>query len=477
MQTIKTAVVVVLLLFVLYGGYVALNGNDTALKPELEELLSPGDFAADVSGPAALMPTAPSQNADAFAKFANAPLPSFSPSGNPSNGPSGAANSMQPSTNANQIPSLDLPELSIPSSPSPSSAAALAPLPNAVPAIPVSSVNSATARLNADAVANAMPTVAGGSNAPARQTPTNVPGFGLAVPNAGVAGSSPASNSNGADPITPPSLALPNLHGEAKTLGDVTKQRLNEETVSQATAASIPASKPGRSYENAKQLAIQQAEKGLLKDALATLSMFYNAQELTTAQRTDMIDLLDALAREVIYSRRHLMELQYVIAPGETLEQIAKRYNVPQEVLARINGINEGSEPEAGVQLKVIQGPFRAEVNLANQEITLFLGELYAGRYPASFGNEPQPQPGIYEVADKQRTRNYYSANGMQISADDPKNPYGGFWIDLGQDVCIHGSPELDSGASNLGCIGLSPLDASDVFGMLGRGSEVTIRR
>lgn len=477
MQTIKTAVVVVLLLFVLYGGYVALNGNDTALKPELEELLSPGDFAADVSGPAALMPTAPSQNSDAFAKFANAPLPSFSPSGTPSNGPLGAVNSMPSSANPNQIPSLDLPELSIPSSPSQSSSAALAPLPNAVPAIPVSSVSSATARLNADAVASAVPNPAPGSTTPVRQTSTNAPGFGLAVPNADASGASIASNSNAADPISPPSLALPNLHGDAKTLGDVTKQRLNEETVSQAAAPSIPASKPGRSYENAKQLAIQQAEKGLLKDALATLSMFYNAQELTTAQRTDMIDLLDALAREVIYSRRHLMELQYVIAPGETLEQIAKRYNVPQEVLARINGIDEGSEPDPGVQLKVIQGPFRAEVNLANHEITLFLGELYAGRYPASFGNEPQPQPGIYEVADKQRTRNYYSANGMQISADDPKNPYGGFWIDLGQDVCIHGSPELDSGASNLGCIGLSPLDASDVFGMLGRGSEVTIRR
>jgi hypothetical protein len=81
------------------------------------------------------------------------------------------------------------------------------------------------------------------------------------------------------------------------------------------------------------------------------------------------------------------------------------------------------------------------------------------------------------EVADKQRNKNYYSANGMQISSDDPKNPYGGFWIDLGQDVSIHGSPELNNGGTNPGCISLSPLDASDVFGMLGRGSQVTIRQ
>jgi lipoprotein-anchoring transpeptidase ErfK/SrfK len=107
----------------------------------------------------------------------------------------------------------------------------------------------------------------------------------------------------------------------------------------------------------------------------------------------------------------------------------------------------------------------------------MFLGELYAGRYPATFGSEPEPRPGVYQILDKQRNRNYYASNGMQISANDPKNPFGGYWLDLGQDLCIHGSPEVETGANHMGCISLSPLDAADVFGMLGRGSQVTIRK
>ncbi|MFM7975319.1 MAG: hypothetical protein ACKO8U_09625, partial [Pirellula sp.] len=56
MQTIKTAVVVVLLLFVLYGGYVALNGENTELQSSLENLVSPDELVADVSGPAGFQP-------------------------------------------------------------------------------------------------------------------------------------------------------------------------------------------------------------------------------------------------------------------------------------------------------------------------------------------------------------------------------------------------------------------------------------
>lgn len=239
----------------------------------------------------------------------------------------------------------------------------------------------------------------------------------------------------------------------------------------------MPTSSSGKSYENAKRLAMEQVEAGKLKEALAMLSVFYNAQDLPQDQHADLVDLLDALAREVVYSRRHLLDMPYVVAPGETLEQIAKTCNVPVDVLARINGFDPNAVPPAGLKVKVIPGPFRAEIDLNTNEITMFLGELYAGRYPATFGSEPEPRPGVYQILDKQRNRNYYASNGMQISANDPKNPFGGYWLDLGQDLCIHGSPEVETGANHMGCISLSPLDAADVFGMLGRGSQVTIRK
>jgi hypothetical protein len=45
-QTIKTAVVVVLLLFVLYGGYIALNHREPELN-HLEGLVDPDVFNAE----------------------------------------------------------------------------------------------------------------------------------------------------------------------------------------------------------------------------------------------------------------------------------------------------------------------------------------------------------------------------------------------------------------------------------------------
>jgi LysM repeat protein len=462
-QTIKTAVVVVLLLFVLYGGYVALNGENTELQTSLENLVSPDELVADVSGPAGFQPAglqpavgsaSNAPNADPFAKFASTPLPTFSP----------------PSP----------PPIATPAVASGDIAAELV-SPPTIPAIPSSG----------PATIPSLPNLSSPNSIDKERVSKDTPDFGLAVPNApALPTNTPLANSattasnelgllpktiNGSNPPAIPPLDLPTLHGGADNLKDATTERGTESTT--LSEPSIPSTAIGKSYENAKQLAMDQADEGKLREALATLSVFYNAAELTTDQRTDLLDMLDALAREVIYSQRHLMEFPYVIAPNETLEQVAKRYNVPKEILARINGLAPESEPAAGAKLKIVQGPFRAEVDLTRSEVTLFADDLYAGRYPATFGTEPLPKPGIYQVLDKQLQRNYYSSNGIQISADDPKNPYGGLWIDLGQDLCIHGSAELDEGANNLGCISLSPLDANDVFGMLGRGSQVTIRR
>ncbi len=234
----------------------------------------------------------------------------------------------------------------------------------------------------------------------------------------------------------------------------------------------------GRSYDNAKKTALEMIDKNDFKGALATMSIFYNSPELSAEQSLDLLNLLDSLAGETIYSRRPLLEAPYIVGPGETIELIAKKYEVPAELLAKINAIDPTLGPMPGTKLKVFQGPFRAEVDVQRHEMTLFLGELYAGRFPISTGADPQPKEGVFQVVDKQKNRNYYGKGGLQIDGSDPRNPYGGWWIDLGQDLSIHGSPEAQGSENNsLGCISLSPIDAVDVFSMLSRGSQVTIKR
>jgi lipoprotein-anchoring transpeptidase ErfK/SrfK len=438
-QTIKTAVVVVLLLVVLYGAYIAINGASTDLPPELQAMLdSEANLDVDVSAPGS-SPFAASTSSDSFSSgFAgNAGL-------KPSAAPSFAG-------------------------PAPTFGA------------PVSTNSNSSSGSLAPPQLTTLPSIK-----PLELTPTQTPKtIDTASDTAAPFGLN--TNSNPAKPPvqldTPPAFTMPvktvaNDNQVAENIAPSNGNEIPADTTPAEMAQPSKSTLTGRSYETAKQTALEQINRGEMKEALATLSVFYGSPELSEAQTRDLIDLLDSLAGETIYSRRHLLDTPYVVGPSETIEMIAKRFEIPTELLARINAVEVSSSLTPGTKLKVFQGPFRAEVDIKKNEMTVFLGELYAGRFPISSGADPVPKEGVFQVLDKQRNRNYYGLGGTQIDGQDPRNPYGGWWIDLGQDVSIHGTA-TSGGAENakLGCISLSPLDAGDVFSMLSRGSQVTIKR
>jgi hypothetical protein len=172
-----------------------------------------------------------------------------------------------------------------------------------------------------------------------------------------------------------------------------------------------------------------------------------------------------------------MLQSPYVVRGRETLFDVAERLRVPAELLATINGVSDPRILLPGTELKVVPGPMRAEIALERGELTLFVGELYAGRFPISLGNEP-PQPGEFSVQNKALDRTYVGPDGRTIPANDPANPYGQCWIDLGASACIHGSSlSAAPGTQSLGCISLSPQDARDVYAMLVPGSTVLVRR
>lgn len=212
------------------------------------------------------------------------------------------------------------------------------------------------------------------------------------------------------------------------------------------------------------------------KEALATLSIFYNTPDLSGEQRSELLSRLDPLAREVIYSPRHLLEQPHRVGQSETLIDIATRYDVPWQLLANINQIDDPVAILPGTELKVVRGPFRAEVSVSMKELTLFLGDLYAGRFPIGIGSDPPPQPGTFTVQDKQTSKTYYDATGSPVPAGSPENPYGEIWIDLGGQLCIHGSPSTTN-PTDKGCISLAADYADDLYGILSHGSSVTIHR
>jgi lipoprotein-anchoring transpeptidase ErfK/SrfK len=115
-------------------------------------------------------------------------------------------------------------------------------------------------------------------------------------------------------------------------------------------------------------------------------------------------------------------------------------------------------------------------VNLRREELTVFLGDLYAGRFPLSFGKDPRPKTGVYELVDRRTDRTYYGRNSLSVKPTDPRNPYGGYWMSLGNVMFIHGTArEIASELKDAGCISLAPLDAKHVYSILAKGSQVSI--
>ncbi len=231
-------------------------------------------------------------------------------------------------------------------------------------------------------------------------------------------------------------------------------------------------------YQIAMSSAKLAIDNNRLVNALEILSPMHSNPSLPEEQRAELHTWLDALAARVIYSPEHHLEQPHVVqGNSQTLYDVANHYNVPAQLLQNINAgkVNDARILIPGTELKIVPGPFRAEIDLKRSEITLYLNKLYAGRFPCTFGAQALI-PGEYMVHNKQRDRDYFGVD-RTIAGNDPNNPYGGYWMDLGNDICIHGSPVGSTNdTSALGSIGLSSRDASDVFGILSKESAVLIR-
>jgi len=231
-------------------------------------------------------------------------------------------------------------------------------------------------------------------------------------------------------------------------------------------------------FRQAWGVAKQQVEQGDLRAGLLTLSQYHGNNQINLDYQRQLLEILDYLAGEVIYSQKHLVEPPYSVQANDSLEMIAHQYRVPARLLQNINGIQDATLLTPGSELKVVKGPFRARVDLSDKEVTLFVGQLYAGRFACQVGADPYPEPGQYTVLAKQQGRSYYVGDGSVIPGGDPRNPYGHIWLDLGNQVCLHASAQSEEVAtSQLGCIRMNQADSSNVYGILSAGSQVLIRR
>lgn len=198
-------------------------------------------------------------------------------------------------------------------------------------------------------------------------------------------------------------------------------------------------------------------------------------------KRPEVREQIEERLRKVSYNiyfapKPHYMD-GYVVKPNDVLQRIAKEYNVSWEYLAKLNR-TDPKKIRPGQTLKVIRGPFSAVVDLSDGEITIHSHGHFVHAFPVGFGNDSSTPQGTFKVLDKQRDPTYYGPNGV-VEHDDPQNPLGEYWIDLGDSYGIHGTIDDTSigKSGGPGCIRLRNRDIADVYDLLTIGSEVLIRK
>ena len=214
-----------------------------------------------------------------------------------------------------------------------------------------------------------------------------------------------------------------------------------------------------------------EVEKNRFDDALVNLSQLYGNPDLPPSQAArEVTQLLDQMAAKVIYSREHLLEDAYLVQAGDTLDSIADRYQVPALLLARINGIRDPQNLPPGKELKVLKGPFSAQISTDRSEMTMMLAGRYAGRFNVVLSNDLSHATGMWTVREKgPSTTAAGSGSGKQ-------------WIELSNasgNISMQGTNDtrVATGRDSRNTIWLSEQDMDDVFGILSVGSSVIIQR
>jgi lipoprotein-anchoring transpeptidase ErfK/SrfK len=127
-----------------------------------------------------------------------------------------------------------------------------------------------------------------------------------------------------------------------------------------------------------------------------------------------------------------------------------------------------------------MKGPFSTVVDLRDFALTVHLKGYYVKRYEIGIGKDSSSPLGKFTVLNKVENPQWTDdRTGKVIEGDDPNNPLGKRWIDLGNSYGIHGTIDPDSigRAESRGCIRLRDKDITEVYNFLVKGSEVVIRK
>ena len=223
------------------------------------------------------------------------------------------------------------------------------------------------------------------------------------------------------------------------------------------------------------------------RDRLNELLPLAQGQELLFI-KSKLAELSDKwLFSKVVYPEDKLT-FNYKVAPGDMLSTIGKKHNVPYEVLMQINNMAKPEALQAGVAIKVINGPFHARVYRSTFTMDLYLQNTYVKSFSVGLGKHGMETPtGRWRAKEGGKLIQPIwtdPVTGKTYHPEDPDYPLGSRWIAIegieGNAVgkkgfAIHGTknPEQIGTPGSQGCIRLHNGDAILVYNLMVPGQSL----
>jgi LysM repeat protein len=287
-----------------------------------------------------------------------------------------------------------------------------------------------------------------------------------------------------ADPAATASSAAMEIRKLAAKQGTGSPSGKSSETVALAASQSVTKPNPAvaMAISQARDLASQPGQVIAARDKLSDiLSMSMSPAQLQTTKE-QLSDLADKwLFSPIVLAGDALCEM-YVVKPGESLETIGRRCKVPYETLMHINKIGDARSLQAGQQIKLIHGPFRAKIYRSTYTLDLYLQDTFVRSFKVALGAPGTETPtGLWRVKeggkliqppwfDKKHNRNF--------KPTDPDYPLGPRWIELDgltgdakgrTGFAIHGTKDPESIGTSVsqGCIRMHNDDVLLMYDLL----------
>ena len=297
----------------------------------------------------------------------------------------------------------------------------------------------------------------------------------------------------GVPPVQPPSPPTPSGGVVIASDSSGTSEASLPDSPSGASTEQDQGGRAAGVFEQASTL----IRAGEVVEARRLLSGTLRSQELAESEAEELRAALASLSAGMVFGPEMTpgdpFARLYTIRPGDALSKIASREGVKTNwrFVQRINGISNPSKIRSGQRIKLIQGPFHAEVDKSSHRMDIWLGEgdeaVFVRSFPVGLGEFSSTPHGAFRVRRGGKMVNPSWTNprtGERFAADDPLNPFGEFWIGLNgidphnlqeRGFGIHGTIEPDSIGEDrsMGCIRLADGDVDLIYEMLTEGNSV----